>query len=71
MRDAGQKDASKNASATEFPSIGGVAAGRGGSVTTLRHDIVNFGFQEPWKIFARFSKAWKFSDFHFQSLEAW
>jgi hypothetical protein len=26
-----------------------MAAGRGGLVATARNDLVNFGFQEPWK----------------------
>jgi hypothetical protein len=28
-----------------------MAAGRGGLVATARNDLVNFGFQEPWKNF--------------------
>jgi hypothetical protein len=31
-----------------------MAAGRGGLVATARNDLVNFGFQEPWKIPADF-----------------
>jgi hypothetical protein len=28
-----------------------MAAGRGGLVATARNDLINFGFQEPWKNF--------------------